>query len=102
MPQFRILKALVFLAAVSLFSSNSLIAQTGYGTVLFENRTAVILDFYARGEFQCRALSGGVCASQVRAGSDIPLQAVASNEGRVSSNIDQLDSGDTHTWVISE
>ncbi len=76
-------------------------AQTGYGTILFENNTSITIDFYARGEFACRALSHGHCQAMVRAGNGISVGWSGGGQSDMSGIVN-LASGETVTVPLYE
>ena len=75
-------------------------AQTGWGQIQMDNRTAVTLDLYVDGNYGCRALSNLACTTQARAGYH-DLEARGPNGRRVTDSV-TLNAGRTYTLVVGE
>ncbi len=97
-------KYLVSLAVLApLFMSISASAQTGYAQVSMANQTTISIDLHVAGYYGCRTLAGGMCTTQARAGANISITG-KDMDGNVvvTGTIEQLNSGDSFTWTITE
>ena len=86
-----------------LFMSVSASAQTGYAQVTMANQTTISIDLHVRGNYGCRTLAGGMCTTQAREGANISITGKDMNGNVVvTGTIEQLNSGDSFTWTITE
>ncbi len=97
----RYLPCLAVLAPLLMPISTS--AQTGYAQVTMANQTSISIDLHVRGLYGCRTLGGGMCTTQAQAGANISIIGKDMNGNVVvTGTIEQLNSGDSFTWTITE